>query len=249
MPNDTDVGPNSGWKQIDGKSTIEVLTKGIAVVTGLGLGVALLYDAVYFRILDLRLPGLLVMSDHIETAISTLPYLGLAAIFLWSLPYFVERLVSHRWVAAGALALALSLIACIVIWPQPPWFVHVMAIVGGTVGMLMSLLLPRVNQPKTKLPFGAQPKNLIAYTLLTLMLVTVVMAMVLALTDRHNLRDPKASRDSILFTDLSSMTGVILRMIDRGVIFGVPGERPYVIFIPKDQIKRVDLMVTPRDRS
>jgi hypothetical protein len=66
---------------------LEMLAKGIGLIATVGLGLGFLYDTTYFRTLDSRLARLLVISDHIETAIVTLPFVGIWGLaFLWP-PY------------------------------------------------------------------------------------------------------------------------------------------------------------------
>lgn len=42
------------------------------------------------------------------------------------------------------------------------------------------------------------------------------------------------------FTDKTTFRGTIVKSIDRGTIIAIHGGKPYFLFIPKDQIGRLE---------
>lgn len=73
VPTGADQMTNQSVTGASGFALIEPVAKGVALFTAVCLGVAFLHDTVFFFVLDRRLSGLLVISDHIETAISAIP--------------------------------------------------------------------------------------------------------------------------------------------------------------------------------
>ena len=49
-----------------------------------------------------------------------------------------------------------------------------------------------------------------------------------------------SNEDSVWLTDMSSVTGTIVRVVDWGVIFAVPGNSPVFFLIPKEQIRKLE---------
>ena len=243
---------------------LEPLAKGVTLFATLGLGAGLLYDAVFFWIIEAKLARLLVMSDHIETAISTLPLIGLVALTQFGGFYFGVLTASgyfsrRRWLQwlliAGMIVPCLAYLGSRLIL-LPWWYtLIIVAICVMTFGLFLFVphaLLPRTSSDPSAStssnattsaptsPFKATLKG-VSFLVVFVVVLTVAAAVLrgVVLLDSMKKGQATAMKDSIWFTDMSSINGEIVRVIDRGVILAVRTPTPEFLFIPKDQIKRV----------
>jgi hypothetical protein len=222
---------------------VETLGKGVALIASVGLGLAFLYDAVFFRCLDGRLARLMVMSDHIEAAIVILPIVGLAGLLMWSTPYMYHARLPH-WVMYALGVVVLVEFAVLIYLDRVSMFdIALMAIVGlggavAVVAFARRYVVP-VRDRGLTFPGGIKPSVLLFYTFLIFAGATVLLAYASAKGLLKELSKP-SRLDTVWLNDMSSVR-VVVRMIDRGTIVGVPSNPPEFLFIPKEQIRRVDL--------
>jgi hypothetical protein len=237
----------------DGLKTVspnlEVLAKGVALFATVGLGLAFLYDAVFFRTLDGRLARLLVMSDHIEAAVFTLPLTILAGVSIWFAPYLYQ-IRFRPWVAPFLLTAVLILVLIPAFLGWVLWSDVILISIIATVGTAaISMFAKRYmfegkQEVKAPFPSGIKPQALIGYTLGVFVLVTLLLAYGAAKAIRDGMagRGPSVHwfTDSVWLNNMSSVTGMVVRVIDRGAIVAKPGVPMEFLFIPKEQIRRVE---------
>jgi hypothetical protein len=73
---------------------LEALAKTVAILTAAALGTGFLYDAIYFMIVNPRLLQLLVLSDHIETAVTAVPLVTVLGVIL-----AFQFQIAQKWLA------------------------------------------------------------------------------------------------------------------------------------------------------
>lgn len=241
-----------------GLTNVESLAKGLAVLTAVALCTGFLYDAIFFARLDHRLIGLLVMSDHVETAISVVPFVLLAALILWAQPYLSRGLevggVEWTWPFFLKIIVLIAFLVAIV------WFVSTTGPSGSSAAQLPSLalaaavlllgfLLPskyrlgRVAFPFPDVSADDGKRSLILWATGVWIIFTVWNAVVQAGTIRKDLFriDDVAFADLVWLEDRSVVAGQVVRVIDRGLIVATRQDSLHFLFIPREKVWRVEL--------
>src|SRR5712664_1087725 len=79
---------------------LEASAKGIAALGAAAIATGFIYDAVRYQWLDRRLLGLFVLSDHIETAVSSLVLIAISWAIVVAFSFFTmppRSLNKGRW--------------------------------------------------------------------------------------------------------------------------------------------------------
>lgn len=213
-----------------GLAIMEPIAKVVAVFTAVSLGLAFLFDVAFFATLRSGMWGVLVLADHIETAIAMVPVIVVLMVVLYPLlwifqPAFHIRLRT-RIVVIVSMAATLVVLA-IVDGATPS------AVIGAAYIFLVFsytvLFAPKSNFNRSFAVY--------------LGVVLVLTAVTLGVTRAQRLMGDIQKRiidDVVWLHDMSSVNGKIVRMVDRGAIVGKTDGDIVFMFIPKDQIKRVD---------
>ena len=263
MPDHPEAKPETGFAMID------PLANAVAVFTAMSLGMAFLFDMTFFFALEPRVLGLLVLTDHIETAVTFVPVMLVLGLLLLTYPFVgrylsgnrihnaLERIAKTRRsrmaVRLFALLVGIILLVAFVLvivsllsavhWAL--WAFTTLAIPVLAAGWTMVSFVERTSTSTNNV--GASPhfswdgrtdqKRLFIYASVFMTLTVLLVGFSLGLTNRTAV-DQEQGNDVIWMNDMSSVRGLILRTIDRGVIVGT-GKA--VVFFPKDQVRRIEL--------
>lgn len=112
-------------------------------------------------------------------------------------------------------------------------------LMAGVFVVAFALMFVIKQKAGPNAPYELNPNAFILYAVVVLALL----GSTLGATQAVNLRSRIAETDSVIWlSDMSSISGRVIRLIDRGAIVGISdGEGARFLFIPKDQIKRVDV--------
>jgi len=227
--------------------SVETFAKGITLITAVSLAAGFLYDAIFFSVFQ-PLWGNLVLSDHIETAVFVVPFLTLAVAIqsgwtFWFFRSYIDGSPRNRWLYIGGAALLGGLFIGL-----PFALVAGLSKVTAWVFIGAALFFAASADETYKDAKGRRALKPIFFLLLGVALLAV-MAPVYAVTKLFASYETLARREFnavVWGPDMTSMSGVLVRVIDRGIIMGMvtKGESwPYAIkfvFVPRDQIRRIE---------
>lgn len=223
--------------------SVEEIGKGVALISALCLATAFLYDFVFCAILDRRLLGLLSLADHIEMAIFAVPFIMVTltafipAVAWWRLlrdkPTHVQLVVPVAFLLVFVVASWDTLTAGPSGWRTSGavGYATVLVLSAGTYLILFPGFRLRATPVRASLAFG-----------FAWFAVTISAGATNGLWEAgYFVRAKIKAEDAIWLTDLSLLKGRVVRVVDKGVILHHPTEGR-IHFIPKDQIRRIDLV-------
>lgn len=231
---------------------LEAMTKVIALFTAVALGTGFLYDSVFFLWVYPPISQLMTLSDHIETAVSAVPFILVFTLILTTtFNSRINRLSRRTKLAVlgalvSVLALALYFAGDIVKAQYGGGFFLMQAIYIVAFSAVIALF--RVFQRAQ--PDGASllefPRHQFGLIVGSLwILATFMFASIngLAASSSRNFEEKWGSQPTrFTLIDGGVLQGRIVRLLDKGVVMlSQPGNR--IEFIPKDQLRRFE--VTP----
>lgn len=218
--------------------TVENLTKIVGAFTAIALGTGILFDVVFFTIIDRNFMDLMVLSDHIESAAATVPFL--VVFFLWMAGgVWLVRRVRHIPLTYWMFPFALFFFLGIGAWWWVPGVQARLSeptIRNSTVGLLLLFLAVAVIGAWVAEMTEAKLVLLICFAWVGLTVLKASTEAFQATTPTRFAFRPPAH---IFLANEGILTGGIIRQLDRGLIlFSEPGRR--YTFIPREQIRRID---------
>jgi hypothetical protein len=227
--------------------SVETLAKGITLITAVSLAAGFLYDAIFFSVFQ-PFWGNLVLSDHIETAVFVVPFLTLAVAIqsgwtFWFFRSYIDSSPRNRWLYIAGAALLGGLF-----FGVPFAMVAGLSKVTAWVFIGAALFFAASAEATYKDAKGKRAVKPMFFLFLGVALLAV-MAPVYAASRLLATYESLARRDFnavVWGPDMTSMSGVLVRVIDRGIIMGVVTKSesfPYAIkfiFVPRDQIRRIE---------
>lgn len=229
---------------------LEVLTKVIAFSTALALATGFFYDALFFYAIEPRLFSLLVLSDHIETAASTIPFVIGAVLALGVTLYLIDLV--NMWIKVGIAAAIL--VATILTTDfallgknDVDWYEQAALLAMGlATGAAIAII---TGGRISRLPDLPRLRIVAVFGLLWIS-ATIAIAIGNAKSSSIAYWNPSQKRALTKFTLTNDgvLVGRIIRLIDRGAIYtSIPGG--LIEFIPKDQIRRLEMLRRGSDNS
>lgn len=225
----------------------ETFAKGITLITAISLAAGFLYDAIFFSVFQ-PFWGNLVLSDHIETAVFVVPFLTLAVAIqsgwtFWFFRSYIDSSPRNRWLYIAGAALLGGLFIGV-----PFALVAGLSQLTAFVCLMAALFFGGAADATYKDAKGKRALKPMFFLFLGVALLAV-MAPVYAGTRVLAAYESLARRqfNAVVWgPDMTSMAGVLVRVIDRGIIMGVEAKSerfPYAIkfiFVPRDQIRRIE---------
>lgn len=226
--------------------SVDTFTKGITLITAVSLAAGFLYDAVFFSAFQ-PFWGNLVLADHIETAVFVVPFLALTVAIqsgwtFWFFRSYVDNNPRNRWLYTVGAGLLGALFIGI-----PFAAVAGLSKLTASVCIFAALLFAAgADDTYTAAKRKRAPKPM-----LFLLLGVALLAVMAPIYAGNKL---VASYESLAMghfnavvwgPDMTSMSGVLVRVIDRGIIMGVVARSETFspikyIFVPRDQIRRIE---------
>jgi len=217
--------------------SIENLTKIIGVFTAVALGTGILFDVVFLSVISCGFFELLVLSDHIESAAASVPLLLVFFILIaggfWTTrrqqrgPRFAIGIIALMILMWGVLSFMLPAVYGLPFDPKIAISTGLMALLYGAA-VAAGVLAPTMPKGWLVLLLGT------AWICLTV-IRSATEAYQVADSSRFSRRPPT----EFYLAHEGKVTGHIIRLIDKGaIIHSAPGG--HYIFIPKDQIRRID---------
>jgi hypothetical protein len=240
---------------------VGVLAKAGGTLGLLSLGTAFIFDTFLYRMIDMRLLSLFVVSDHIETAIYCLPWIALLTIFLsliptafagviWLLDKLKERFGRKFFISlmifltAGCLYSGYEAIKLSFFEDQRE---------GYSAFIVIGAFIVWVWVERRSMPMLSKitPAKMWAVTGRLSILVWLVVTIMTAINSGADIKrkieyanQSPNDVDIVTLKDASQMSGLVVRVIDRGVILGDYVEKRF-LFLPKEQVGRIDFGYHP----
>lgn len=227
--------------------SVETFAKGITLITAVSLAAGFLYDAIFFSVFQ-PFWGNLVLSDHIETAAFVVPFLTLAVAIqsgwtFWFFRSYVDSSPRNRWLyIAGAALLGALFIG------TPFALVAGLSKVTAWVFVGAALFFAASAEAAYTEAKGRRALKPMFFFFLAVALLAA-MAPAYAVNKLFATYEALARRqfNAVVWApDMTSMSGVLVRVIDRGIIMAVVTTSeswPHgikFIFVPRDQIRRIE---------
>jgi hypothetical protein len=217
--------------------TVETTGVAVAIVTALCLGTAFIYDSVLYFVIDHRLVQALTLADHIATAVRVVPYI---LVFLLLTAGFAYWRGAHRRPPlsrrASLVICGLAAIAVAGLWRTaivPPSLA--VDLFAFTVLVVFSLSLEIALAPGRKLRTAAELG--LAWVVFTIF-SGIGNGLVINTGDPYL---PAEHNDIVTVKERGAITGQVISIVDRGVMIKTYRPLRRVLFIPKDEVVRVDL--------
>ena len=219
--------------------SLENLTKVIGALTAVALGTGILFDVVYFYVINRSFLELMVLSDHIESAAAAVPPL-LVFLLLMSSALWVTRRRGRQLrysVLIATIAILITIWAGMLILAPVAFGRSIdasSAISTGAV-LLLFFVVVVVGARAPKMPESRLVFLLCAAWVGLTVVRSGTEAFQATSSSRFAIRPPS----QIFLANEGMITGGVVRLLDKGaIIFSEPGGR--YIFIPKEQIRRID---------
>jgi hypothetical protein len=219
----------------------------------IALGVALIYDIVFWWLIDPRMLSYLVLADHIQTAIQMFGFICFGVVIgaLFSLiasnSLFKIASLDRTWKIVAALAIVTGCIVCIV------WVASAdvgltrenrAAVIMSAVGLLV-MLAWSVRMSRRR-PLWVSPKAFLAALSWPIVPMVVIFTIGLAVSLSFGTARIRDKHDVLTVEPDMEVSGRIIRLVDRGVIMRRLKDGR-VTFVPKERIVRIDQNVPADD--
>lgn len=222
----------------EGNLGVDSIAKALGLLTAMAVGTGILADASYFFVLDRHFFHLMVLSDHVESAAITVPYLlmylGMLGFALW----FTQRYPAMKvavWAMAPTVWIAMAL--GIWLWSPSAWARIASGLwVSGLFGFLLFTGVALFGLLRERLSVAEFVTAMVCLWVGLTIWKGATDAFLAMRPDRFTWRPPSqftVNNDQIV-------TGGIIRLLDRGAIVLSEADGR-LMFIPKDQIRRIDV--------
>jgi hypothetical protein len=247
------------------------VTRAVAFVARYGavfgmaaLATAFLYDSIFWWVVDRRVLGYFVLSDHIESAVQVIVLL----VILVALSVVLTLAIDGHAYLHGLLRRRYSnfyfAVALVIGWLCVVYGVSRVAAglpsvwspearqIADIVALLAAIIVsPALFRTEVK-PFAEGWRKVLEKPLPSVIVLwsiaTCIVAIMLGLGIKHpdGLAPPKMTRDVVVIENDAELTGVVIRVLDKGIVLLDMKDRR-ILFIPKERVRRVDLDVPSAD--
>jgi hypothetical protein len=252
MPQQSEVGPSKSALAA-GSPLVEQIAKYGAAMCVAALCTAFVFDYTFWLIVDPRILTYMVLADHIQTAVHIF---GLISIILgasWILTLVLVyaglavRRLSQFWkVATGLAVFAFGLLGLGVVTLRLPINLFdratVYTMLFGLVGIVMLGLV--FHRPRLK-GEGA-PHHWTPFLLGRALWAIVPFCLFLSIADAvlraWGTWEAMPTHDVVSLDHNSTLTGNVIRLVDRGVILRNRKDGR-IVFVPKEHVRQIDQRV------
>jgi hypothetical protein len=259
MPQQSEVGPSKSALTA-GSPLVEQIAKYGAAMCVAALCTAFVFDFTFWLIVDPRMLTYMVLADHIQTAVHIFGLISiiLGASWLLTLVLVYAGLavpgLSQLWkVAAGLAVFAFGVLGLGILTSGLPINLFDRATVYtmsfGLVGIVMLGLA--FHRPRPSKGEGA-PHHRTPFILGRALWAIVPFCLFLSIADAV-LRawgswEAMPTHDVVSLDDNSTLTGNVIRLVDRGVILRNRKDGR-IVFVPKEHVRQIDQRVPPGSDS
>ena len=244
-------------KQLErGEATplIQQLAKNGAAMCIAALCTAVVFDYTFWLIVDSRMLSYFVLADHIQTAVHIFGMVSVTLGASWILTlvfvyagFAVTRSDQFWKVAAALFLLVLCLIGLSIATTgfNPVNLFDRATVFVMSVGLLVMIVLGLLFH-RSKASEGESGPHHRPFTVRRAFWAAVPLFLLLTMADAMfrawSTWDTAPTHDVVRLEHDSTLTGKVIRLVDKGVILRDQKDRR-IVFVPKGQIRRIDQRV------